>query len=81
MQPVLDCLQLKPRSSSWELQWLRTLAYNFVQLESGFDQLMPKSRRQDVNNYCASNASKMKSAYGSKTAGLNAIKAAQSLCD
>jgi hypothetical protein len=37
------------------LPQLKTLCHNFVQLEGALDQLIPRSRRQNRNQYCKSN--------------------------
>lgn len=68
----------------WQLPQLKRLAYNFVQLESAYDLLMPKSRRKNSNKskkYCRSNLEALKVAANtnSKTEALAAINTANSI--
>lgn len=46
----------------WQLPQLKRLAYNFIQLESALDLLMPKSRRHNTNRYCRSNVTALTTA-------------------
>ncbi|WIA16194.1 hypothetical protein OEZ85_012907 [Tetradesmus obliquus] len=48
-------VHVKPAQGSWALQQLKTLSYNWCQLESAMDLLLPNSRRYSNNNYCKSN--------------------------
>jgi hypothetical protein len=64
----------------WQLPQLRRLAYNYVQLESAFDQLVPKSRRSNSNHYCRSNLHAATAGFSrDKGAALGLIKSASSI--
>ncbi|KAG1665617.1 hypothetical protein FOA52_011448 [Chlamydomonas sp. UWO 241] len=41
-------------SYNWTMDHLKNVASNFVILEAGFDELVPKSRRAKANTYCKS---------------------------
>jgi len=64
----------------WTLPQLKRLAYNYVQLESAYDLLMPFSRRGNVNRYCRSNGAAATANWTrSKKDGLALVKRATSI--
>lgn len=76
---VLFCAQVGAEGG-WELPQLRRLAYNYVQLESAFDQLVPRSRRSNSNHYCRSNLHAATAGFSrDKGAALGLIKSASSI--
>jgi hypothetical protein len=60
-------LQVKPAQGDWCLQQLKDLSYNWGQLESAMDLLLPYSRRYN-NNYCKSNIEAMRQRGAARTA-------------
>ena len=77
---MLSLLPQVGTNAGWQLQELRRLAHNYVQLETGFDLLMPKSRRLNTNGFCRSNLTAARSGNGrTKKDALAAVKAAGSL--
>ncbi|KAF6253737.1 putative amidoligase enzyme-domain-containing protein [Scenedesmus sp. NREL 46B-D3] len=48
-------VHIKPAHADWSLPHLKGLSYNWCQLESATDLLLPYSRRASNNNYCKSN--------------------------
>ena len=70
-------VHLRPNNSAgWTTDQLKKLAYNFVQLESAMDYLVPKSRRGNNNQYCKSNVMTITANRSiSKKDALAAIKA------
>jgi hypothetical protein len=48
----------------WQLPQLKRLAHNFIQLESAFDLLVPKSRRHNNNQFCRSNVAAVTTVSG-----------------
>lgn len=82
----VHALQIQPAGSSWQLQQLKNLAFNYVQLEAGFDELVPTSRRANNNAYCVSNkiaatTTAAGSASRSKQDALMTIKSAGSIVE
>lgn len=66
----------------WQLLQLKRLAHNFVQLETAYDQLMPKSRRANSNAYCRSNKQAVtKNGGRTRTAALALIERCSSVAE
>jgi hypothetical protein len=68
-------LQVKPAHGDWSLQQLKSLSYNWGQLEPAVDELLPHSRRCDNNRYCKSNLEAMRQpAWGQRRTTFGALQ-------